>query len=251
MWFIPPGGTIMHPRRAFVMLLTLLLFISPPIYSAEAPSLTYNSSNFSIAYTDRDRDRLAIVLDMLERSYHQITQSLNFHPSDPLRVTLHATDDYLTTHPNLPPDTPAFYSSRDRTIHVLYAWTPHRSTADDRMQTFFSHEMTHAFVHAITPATIPSWFNEGLAAYHEYATDGGVRLATVTRDLRAGILPPLEQSPYQAGFAAIHYLVDRYGMSTVTAILVETRRQRFPDAFRTILGMDVPAFEREFRNASR
>jgi hypothetical protein len=40
-------------------------------------------------------------------------------------------------------------------------------------------------------------------------------------------------------------------MSTVTAILVETRRQRFPDAFRTILGMDVPAFEREFRNASR
>src|SRR5574341_1259255 len=113
MWYILPGGTLMHPRRAFVMPLTLLLFISPPIYSVEPPSLTYNRSNFSIAYTERDRDRLGIVLDMLERSYQQIAQSLNFHPSDPFRVTLHATDDYLNTHPNLPPGTPAFYSSRD------------------------------------------------------------------------------------------------------------------------------------------
>ena len=239
----------MHHRFASLILLSSLPLTTPSQSAAQTPYLILNTSSFQLAYTERDRDRVGIVLDMLDRSYHDISQALDFSPSEPLRVILHANRDY--SPPTNSPNSFAYYSLGDRTIHILYGWTSTSSTADSRTQNTLTHEMTHAFVNAMTPAPVPRWFNEGLAVYFQTRPDQAVTVAGITRDLRAGVLPSLENSPYQAGFAAIYYIVQRYGMTSVRDILLESRRRPFPTAFRAILGTDISTIDRQFRDALR
>ncbi len=237
-------------RLSLLILLNSLLFASATPSVAQTPYLVQNTSNFQIAYTAPIRDHVGMALEMLDRSYQQISQGLAFYPSEPIRVMLHTNTDYPA--PSNSPGSQAYYSYRDRTIHILYAWASTRSAADERMEVTLRHEMTHAFVHSMTPAAIPSWFNEGLAKYFELPPlDREVRLAAAIRDMRADRFRTLAQSPYYTGLAAIGHIADRYGMHTVRTILLETRHQPFEAAFVRVLGMDIPTFEGQLRDSLR
>jgi len=248
----PPSALKSGPRRSRQALLLALFILAAGAFLAPAPAPAdeerLETARFTIRYNPRDSDRLYDIAAMLDRAYETVAAELDITPSRPIHVLLYTTEEYR----GFGVDSHAFYNPAGESIHILYARTRHRSTADDRMQASFRHEMVHAFMDILAPsARLPRWFKEGMATYLEDA-DPTVYTAAAQRDTRIGRPPDLNRDPYTAGAAAVAYLMRRHGRGIIRELLdaVGRGRELFVDAFTRLV--DEPArFTADFHASLR
>ncbi len=128
-----------------------------------------------------------------------------------------------------------------------------------------AHEMTHAFVTAMSASRAPAWIQEGLAEYEEnkikpvdlLVFDSGVKTGTLfalevlmaqeaTQNLQDPLLIALF---YQQTFHLTRYLVQRYGMYRIKKILAEYGAGKNSDeAIRNVLRISPSRLEKEWKN---
>jgi hypothetical protein len=119
---------------------------------------------------------------------------------------------------------------------------------DPRLVSDLYHEYTHALIYAMTRGNNPPrWVHEGLAVHMERRRAPEFK-QEARRLARAGVVPPLDQSPYTHGSAAIEYLIERYGMARIRHLLQRMGEGLpFAQAFQEAYQRDLVTFQREVR----
>ena len=113
--------------------------------------------HFAVSFEGPAEEVLAgKALDSLNRSFDRICGVLNTYPTTTIPIVLY-TSEQFTDITRAPAWAAGAY---DGTIRV-----PMRGALDDEKELarVLAHEFTHALVHTLAKATIPTWLNEGLA----------------------------------------------------------------------------------------
>jgi tetratricopeptide (TPR) repeat protein len=125
------------------------------------------------------------------------------------------------------------------------------------------HEMTHAFVAALSGMKAPAWIHEGLAEYEQnkvQAVDTTVFEAAVrakalmpmsrllSQSLKIDEMDPLEVALfYQEAFVLVRYMVERYQMYRMKELLVKFKEGKPAEqAIEEVLGISVSQLEKEW-----
>ncbi len=126
-----------------------------------------------------------------------------------------------------------------------------------------THEMTHAFVAAISGMRAPAWVHEGLAQYEQNKVQS-VDTTIFHAALRAKSLMPMDRilsetlqmdkmDPlevalfYQEVFMLVRYMIDRYQMYRMKEILVKFKEgKQAEQAIEEVLGISTGQLEKEW-----
>ena len=125
------------------------------------------------------------------------------------------------------------------------------------------HEMTHAFVAAISGMRAPAWIHEGLAQYQQNKIQpvditvfrAAVRAKSLmpmdrilSETLQMDKMDPLEVALfYQEVFMLVRYMIDRYQMYRVKEILVKFKEgKQAEQAIEEVLGISTGQLEKEW-----
>lgn len=132
----------------------------------------------------------------------------------------------------------------------------------DQLYSDVAHEYTHVIVGMLTNNNCPRWFNEGLAKYEEYRHGIPPRiyllaLAYNTNEIldfnklnEALISPNKEEAllAYQQSFSFVYFIVQRYGMSKIIALLkLLGTNAEFASAVQQIYGVPLTTLESNWR----
>jgi tetratricopeptide (TPR) repeat protein len=114
-------------------------------------------SHFTVSFEGPAEAELAAeALEVLDRAYWRIGQTLGSYPTDPIPVVLYTSEQFrdITRSPSWAA------GAYDGTIRV-----PMRGALDKReeLDRVLSHEFTHAVVRTLAARGVPAWLNEGLA----------------------------------------------------------------------------------------
>jgi tetratricopeptide (TPR) repeat protein len=114
--------------------------------------------HFAVSFEGPAEEALAAkAIDSLNRALDRISSVLNTYPTSTIPVVLYTSQQFMDIT-----RAPAWAAGAyDGTIRV-----PMRGAlADEKeLDRVLAHEFTHALVHTLSPAAIPTWPNEGLAA---------------------------------------------------------------------------------------
>ncbi len=113
--------------------------------------------HFAVSFEGPAEEALATkAIDSLNRAFDRICALLNTYPTTTIPVVLYTAEQFtdITRAPSWAA------GAYDGTIRV-----PMRGALDDEkeLDRVLAHEFTHALVHTLSPVTIPTWLNEGLA----------------------------------------------------------------------------------------
>jgi len=120
--------------------------------------------HFAVSFEGPAEEALAgKALDALNRALDRICTVLNTYPTSTIPVVLYTTEQF-TDITRAPAWAAGAY---DGTIRV-----PMRGALDDEQELdrVLAHEFTHALVHTLAKAAVPTWLNEGLATALESST---------------------------------------------------------------------------------
>jgi hypothetical protein len=113
--------------------------------------------HFAVSFEGPAEEALAAkAIDSLNRAFDRICSVLNTYPTATIPVVLYTSQQFsdITRAPSWAA------GAYDGTIRV-----PMRGALDEEkeLDRVLAHEFTHALVHTLSPAAIPTWLNEGLA----------------------------------------------------------------------------------------
>jgi hypothetical protein len=125
-------------------------------------STNYNSIHFSLTCNyDFSEDNAEKILQILEESYDQIGETLNFYPLQRAQVLVLQTSDFKRVH-DLPDWAGGVYDGKIR-IPV------YKTNLDEQaLAKAVRHEYTHHVVFLLASGNCPAWLNEGLAQIFEF-----------------------------------------------------------------------------------
>ncbi len=192
---------------------------------------TYKEEHFVIRYQrEQDKDRGFELRELLRATYANISKEFGHYFSRQVVVMLYDADDFREIS-GLPHWAAGLYDGKIR--------MPFNNSGfnDAELKALTAHEMTHAFVAAISASRAPAWINEGLAEYME-SKQRPVDMIVFNSAIKTGNLMPLVellaqdatsklQDPlvvtlfYEQSYHLVNYLVNRYGMFMVKQMLVE------------------------------
>lgn len=115
-----------------------------------------NSGHFRLELEGRfSRKDVMEVLSVLEIAYDSLGGLFHFYPEDKFHVVLYQSSEYQGIGPR-PDWVGAVFDGKIRVpVGMMQVWNVYRP--------MLFHELTHAFVRAMTRAKIPLWLNEGIA----------------------------------------------------------------------------------------
>ena len=205
----------------------------------EGPYQARLSQHFQLRFEGgRNEDAGREVLGILEAAYRDIGYWLGYYPPTLILVTLYSQEDFQAIM-NAPHWTGATYSNFDGRIRVAVRGA---APGDPELRQFLYHEYAHAVIYGLTRGNIPTWLNEGLAVKAEGPVGpdpaAGRRQEAFLSGARAaarqgGVIPlgRLSESfqgmsstrtvamAYAQSYAAVEFLISRYGAGTVTRLL--------------------------------
>ena len=212
------------------------------------------SAHFTVKFDgDVDQATWVAVLEILEEAYREIGQKFGHFPSKTIVVVLHAKSLFQSATGS-PVWADGLFDPVLGRIHV-----PTQDALADRpwLTRVLRHEFVHALLHdQLGPASgaIPTWLNEGLAM--ELSGDRWSDLDQIlARDVTFIPLPALEGGwgglsndagtlAYLEANSAVHYLIDRFGMSRVRELLVHLKvRQSLSAAMQSQLSQSYEQFQ--------
>ena len=126
-----------------------------------------------------------------------------------------------------------------------------------------THEMTHAFVAALSGMRAPAWIHEGLAQYEQNKVlpidllvfRAAIRTETLmpldrmlSESLQIDKMDPLEVALfYQEAFKLVSYMVERFSMYRMKEILVKFKEgKQAEQAIEEVLGISTEQLEKEW-----
>ena len=128
--------------------------------SAEPETGFEQSEHFILSGDEKSMTGGYPVLVDLEQAYNEVSYQLNFFPKNKITVVFYPVNEFHE-HWKLPSRVNGFYDGK---LRIPY-------TGDqahfESMKPMIKHELTHAFVNAMTRQSIPQWLNEGLAQWVE------------------------------------------------------------------------------------
>lgn len=212
------------------------------------------STHFTVKFDgDADQTTSVAVLEILEEAYREIGQKIGHFPSKTIVVVLHAKSLFQSATGS-PVWADGLFDPVLGRIHV-----PAQDALADHawLKRVLRHEFVHALLHdelGSAGSAIPTWLNEGLAM--ELSGDRWSDLDQIMKQEFTLIpLPALEGDwgglssdaatvAYLEANSAVHYLLDRFGMSRVRELLVHLKaRQALSAAMQSQLSLSYEQFQ--------
>lgn len=124
------------------------------------------------------------------------------------------------------------------------------------------HEYTHAVIADLTNGNIPLWLNEGIAKYEEYRHGVAPLINVLALAYNTDTILPWDKInesftasnksevilAYQQSFSFVYYLVERYGMSKLVALLNELgKNPDFPVVVQQIYQLPIEKLHSNWR----
>lgn len=124
-----------------------------------------NSGHFRLELEGKfSREDVMEVLSVLEVAYDSLGGLFHFYPEDKFSAVLYRNSEYQGIDPR-PDWVGAVFDGK---IRVPVGMMHHRNI----YRPMLFHELTHAFVRAMTRAKIPTWLNEGIAQVIDASRSG-------------------------------------------------------------------------------
>lgn len=188
-----------------------------------------SSTHFLVKFDGtEDQDTWTSVLGILEESYRDIGQRLGHFPSKPVVVVLHTTDTFRGAT-----DSPAWADGLyDPVLGRIHIPAQGATTDIPKLTDVLRHEYVHALLHDRMGGgggVVPTWLNEGLAIQLagtawpdlDQAMQGEIQIIPLQYlEGSWGRLPrQAAMLAYLEANSAVHFLIERWGMSRVDALL--------------------------------
>ena len=212
------------------------------------------SAHFTVKFDgDADQTTWVAVLEILDEAYREIGQKFGHFPSKTIVVVLHAKSLFQSATGS-PVWADGLFDPVLGRIHV-----PAQDALADQawLKRVLRHEFVHALLHdqlGSAGSAIPTWLNEGLAM--ELSGDRWSDLdQTMKQEFTLIPLPALEGDwgglssdaatvAYLEANSAVHYLIDRFGMSRVRELLSHLKaRQALSTAMQSQLSESYEQFQ--------
>ncbi|MFQ5877588.1 MAG: peptidase MA family metallohydrolase [Acidobacteriota bacterium] len=203
-------------------------------------------------------ERAAVVLPRVERE-------LAAHPAAPYRIVLipggPVRDPEIARLDSAAPRWAAGFLMPERRVGAIRIARADRYPYSD-LASVLVHEAVHMILHDAAGREFPRWFGEGVATVLERAW--GLRDVVVySSSLLTGRLPTLGEmdeafasggararTAYAASFDFVMWTVRRHGPDSLGAIIQETSRASFTEAWRMVTGEPLARSESRWRRGS-
>lgn len=218
---------------------------------------TYREEHFIIKYHNQDHSLEGFELrELLRQAYRSISQDFAFYFRNPIVVLLYDEADFRKIT-----DTPhwvgGLYDGKVRMPLKKFSFN------DSELRGLTIHEVTHAFIAAMSSQKAPPWINEGLAQVEEDKAHR-IDLTVFEAAIKTRTLLPLDflisehsvtnlkdqmQATlfYQQTFHLTRYLVRRYGMFHLKKMLAEFALGKNSDeVIRSVLQVSPARLEKEW-----
>jgi tetratricopeptide (TPR) repeat protein len=188
---------------------------------------TRETGHFVVKYSGSNNSLVGdFLLPILEDAYATVGQRLGYYPDHKITVIFY-TDQEFRAATDSPGWAGAIFDGKIR-IPIKGA-----SDSTDLLEKMAIHEYTHAAVFDLAGQACPAWLNEGLAQSMERAPidqadaavidymrlkGANIPLASLT-DSFTNMSPESAYTAYMMSLSATDFLIKKYGMSSVKAIL--------------------------------
>lgn len=220
---------------------------------------TYTEEHFIIKYHDNDKVVEGFELrELLRETYRQISQDFAHYLTYQIVVMLYEDEEFkaITGRPHW---SSGLYDGKVR-MPVKKG-----KSIDAELRALTRHEVTHAFVAAISKQSAPAWINEGIAVYEENK-ERKVDLLIFRSAIKTHTLIPVDQLMsqshleamtdtsevalfYQESFHLVDYLAARYGMFQVKQMLQKFTNDKTSDeVIREVLQISTEKLESEWKS---
>lgn len=218
------------------------------------------SEHFYIKFKPGERAGAELALETAERFYHPVAKGFGFTARARIPIIIYSCREELNKSFG--------WEAKENAIGVYWAGTIRVLTPEAWIgeeepglvaDVFTSsgpmiHEFAHLIVDYMTGGNYPRWFTEGVAQHEEYKQTG-----FEFRDAAGSLNQPLysmqelagdfdnlpnQSLAYRESFAAVRYIVSRYGEEVLLDLIKELRDGKdFNRAMQNILGLDEAGFE--------
>ena len=219
---------------------------------------TYQEEHFLIKYyRENQQDRGFELRELLRTTYLSLSKDFAYYFKHQVAVLLYDEKDFKEIT-QLPHWVAGVYDGRVR-------MPINRAGFNELdLKALTAHEVTHAFVAAMSKLRAPAWLNEGLAEYEENKIKP-VDLTIFESAVKTQTLFPLDQLIsqtttaslsdstrvalfYQQSFHFVNYLIERYGMFRVKELLGKLGEGKDSDqAIHAVLKVSPTYLEREWK----
>jgi tetratricopeptide (TPR) repeat protein len=199
--------------------------------NAESGFRREDSSHFTLRFDgERDDATGALMLELLEESYADLSSELDAHVREPITVILYPRERFHDTTRS-PREVAGLFDGKIRLpVGGL-------DTVGDTLRRVVRHEVVHALLHVKGRGRVPRWLHEGLAQTFEPRDPAIVRAALAFAQREKGETLDLEPFSYPTALSFVGFLEERYSRTRVLwmiELLAERRSEN--DAFREAFG---------------
>ena len=217
-------------------------------------------ARFEVKYEGFARQDLAgKVLSILNDAYYKIGSELNYFPAEKVTVIIYSKSQYGEVTGN-----PDWLPGQAEGNGMIRLTADDIEKSEERLQDIIYHEYTHVLLYRKIGHRIPRWLEEGLAQYKEPASGNKLtaeELALLKKHLNQGdfiTLASLDSAwdtnnqetvslAYYEAKALILYLVDRYSIYQVSAILDKFKTSKdINQALKEALYLDAAQLEQSW-----
>ncbi len=221
---------------------------------------TLESSLFRIYYSENEERTAEQLSSLLETGYADLSSKTGLNITDTVNVFLCPTDEIFNelTGKFIPHWGEGI---ADPVRNLIILRSPKQYQNHARFPKLVLHELTHIMVGHSTqrPATIPRWFNEGVAIYFSQDKEFSIGEA-ISKALISKSLIPLDEIDdvlkfqqekarlaYEESYSAVLFLEERFGYDDLLQLIRELKKGReFGQAFTDVFGLDFFEFEWEW-----
>ena len=219
---------------------------------------TYAEEHFLIKYYNEKEKIVGFELrELLRTTYRNISQDFGYYFRHQVVVLLYDEEDFKKLT-NLPHWVGGVYDGKVRMPMKRVGF------GEDDLKAVTAHEMTHAFVAAMSEGKAPAWINEGLAQYEENKVRE-IDLLVFRSAVKTNTLLSLDQllshrvavseeDPllvslfYQESFHLARYLAGRYHLFALKQILAAFGKgKNSEEALEEVLHISTDRLEKEWR----
>lgn len=219
---------------------------------------TYTAENFVLKYRDeKDGYNVPQIRNFLNDLYDELVHALDYRLKSPVVVLLYEPEEFRKIM-QLPHWVGGAYDGKVRL-------PLHRDVLNDlEFKTLAFHELTHAFVQAISRGRAPMWMNEGLAVYQEskirprdaLVFEAALRTESLLpihqlmteKDVAEKKDPLYAELFYGQAGSVIDYLVKTQGMYAIRKMLEAFGQEKnSEEALREITGLSIERLEQEWK----
>lgn len=212
---------------------------------------TFTSVHFSLACPASYPEEWAEdMLEQLEEAFAEVSERLNFIPTQRSQVLIMQTKDFRMVH-DLPDWAGGLYDGRIRLP------VPGSNMRPAALRGAVMHEYTHHVIFLMSSGNCPVWLNEGLAQLFEKGSDSAQNYASLTPDTQtisslAALDAEFKASPnreqagilYRSALVATSRIVAEFGWRSISDLLINLATgSSFDKASYEVLAIDYHELE--------